>query len=100
MKKRMLFIAMAAIMLFVPSVMAAEVKDITSLKECLNTGGTCKVTNNIDATTESDITISKDVNLDLNGKTLKALLMVTGKDTVLTKSRSKVSGKLIGNTAS
>ena len=29
MKKRMLFIAMAAIMLFVPSVMAAEVKDIT-----------------------------------------------------------------------
>ena len=57
MKKRMLFIAMAAIMLFVPSVMAAEVKDITSLKECLNNGGTCKVTNNIDATTESDITI-------------------------------------------
>lgn len=100
MKKRMLFIAMAAIMLFVPSVMAAEVKDITSLKECLNNGGTCKVTNNIDATTESDITISKDVNLDLNGKTLKALFMVTGKDTVLTISSSEAGGKLIGNTAS
>ena len=100
MKKRMLFIAMAAIMLFVPSVMAAEVKDITSLKECLNNGGTCKVTNNIDATTESDITISKDVNLDLNGKTLKALLMVTGKDTVLTINSSEAGGKLIGNTAS
>ena len=100
MKKRMLFIAMAAIMLFVPSVMAAEVKDITSLKECLNTGGTCKVTNNIDATTESEVTISKDVNLDLNGKTLKALFMVTGKDTVLTISSSEAGGKLIGNTAS
>ena len=100
MKKRMLFIAMAAIMLFVPSVMAAEVNDITSLKECLNTGGTCKVTNNIDATTESKVTISKDVNLDLNGKTLKALLMVTGKDTVLTISSSEAGGKLIGNTAS
>ena len=100
MKKRMLFIAMAAIMLFVPSVMAAEVKDITSLKECLNNGDTCKVTNNIDATTESDITISKDVNLDLNGKTLKALLMVTGKDTVLTINSSEAGGKLIGNTAS
>ena len=100
MKKRMLFIAMAAIMLFVPSVMAAEVNDITSLKKCLNTGGTCKVTNNIDATTESKITISKDVNLDLNGKTLKALLVVTGKDTVLTISSSEAGGKLIGNTAS
>ena len=100
MKKRMLFIAMAAIMLFVPSVMAAEVNDITSLKECLSTGGTCKVTNNIDATTESKVTISKDVNLDLNGKTLKALLMVTGKDTVLTISSSEAGGKLIGNTAS
>ena len=100
MKKRMLFIAMAAIMLFVPSVMAAEVNDITSLKECLNTGGTCKVTDNIDATTESNVTISKDVNLDLNGKTLKALLMVTGKDTVLTISSSEAGGKLIGNTAS
>ena len=66
MKKRMLFIAMAAIMLFVPSVMAAEVKDITSLKECLNTGGTCKVTNNIDATTESKVTISND-KLDVWG---------------------------------
>lgn len=100
MKKRMLFIAIAAIMLFVPSVMAAEVKDITSLKECLNTGGTCKVTDNIDATTESIITISKDVNLDLNGKTLKALLMVTGKDTVLTINSSETGGKLIGNTDS
>ena len=100
MKKRMLFIAIAAIMLFVPSVMAAEVKDITSLKECLNTGGTCKVTDNIDATTESTITISKDVNLDLNGKTLKALLMVTGKDTVLTINSSETGGKLIGNTNS
>ena len=100
MKKRMLFIAMAAIMLFVPSVMAAEVNDITSLKECLNTGGTCKVTNNIDATTESEVTISKDVNLDLNGKTLKALFMVTGKDTVLTISSSEAGGKLIGNTTS
>ena len=100
MKKRMLFIAMAAIMLFVPSVMAAEVNDITSLKKCLNTGGTCKVTDNIDATTESIITISKDVNLDLNGKTLKALLMVTGKDTVLTINSSEAGGKLIGNTAS
>ena len=100
MKKRMLFIAMVAIMLFVPSVMAAEVKDITSLKECLNTGGACKVTTNIDATTESIITISKDVNLDLNGKTLKALLMVTGKDTVLTINSSEAGGKLIGKTAS
>ena len=100
MKKRMLFIAMASIMLFVPSVMAAEVNDITSLKECLNTGGTCKVTDNIDATTESNVTISKDVNLDLNGKTLKALLMVTGKDTVLTISSSEADGKLIGNTTS
>ena len=99
MKKKMLFL-MAAIALFVPSVMAAEVNDITSLKECLNTGGTCKVTNNIDATTESEVTISKDVNLDLNGKTLKALLMVTGKDTVLTISSSEAGGKLIGNTAS
>ena len=99
MKKKMLFL-MAAIALFVPSVMAAEVNDITSLKECLNTGGTCKVTDNIDATTESIVTISKDVNLDLNGKTLKALLMVTGKDTVLTISSSEAGGKLIGNTAS
>ena len=100
MKKRMLFIAMVAIMLFVPSVMAAEVKDITSLKECLNTGGACKVIDNIDATTESNVTISKDVNLDLNGKTLKALLMVTGKDTVLTINSSEAGGKLIGNIAS
>lgn len=99
MKKKMLFL-MAAIALFVPSVMAAEVNDITSLKECLNTGGTCKVTDNIDATTESIVTISKDVNLDLNGKTLKALLMVTGKDTVLTISSSEAGGKLIGNIAS
>lgn len=99
MKKKMLFL-MATIALFVPSVMAAEVNDITSLKECLNTGGTCKVTNNIDATTESKVTISKDVNLDLNGKTLKALFMVTGKDTVLTISSSEAGGKLIGNTAS
>ena len=99
MKKKMLFL-MAAIALFVPSVMAAEVNDITSLKKCLNTGGTCKVTDNIDATTESNVTISKDVNLDLNGKTLKALLMVTGKDTVLTISSSEAGGKLIGNTAS
>lgn len=99
MKKKMLFL-MAAIALFVPSVMAAEVNDITSLKECLNTGGTCIVTDNIDATTESNVTISKDVNLDLNGKTLKALLMVTGKDTVLTISSSEAGGKLIGNTAS
>lgn len=99
MKKKLLFLV-AALALFVPSVMAAEVNDITSLKECLNTGGTCKVTDNIDATTESKITISKDVNLDLNGKTLKALLMVTGKDTVLTISSSEAGGKLIGNTAS
>lgn len=99
MKKKLLFLV-AVLALFVPSVMAAEVDDITSLKECLNNGGTCKVTNDVDATTESKITISKDVNLDLNGKTLKALLMVTGKDTVFTISSSLTGGKLIGNTAS
>lgn len=96
----MLFIAMVAVALFVPRVMAAEVDDITSLKECLNAGGTCKVVKDLDATSESTITISKDVNLDLNGKTLKAILVVKGENTVFTISSSVEGGKLIGNTAS
>ena len=100
MKKRMLFIALAAIMLFVPNVMAAEINDIDSLKKCLNDGGTCKVTKDIDATTENVITISKDVNLDLNGNTLKTILIVTGENTILTISSSEAGGKLIGNTTS
>lgn len=100
MKKKMLFIAMVAVALFVPRVMAAEVDDITSLKECLNAGGTCKVVKDLDATSESTITISKDVNLDLNGKTLKAILVVKGENTVFTISSSVGGGKLIGNTAS
>lgn len=100
MKKKMLFIAMVAVALFVPRVMAAEVDDITSLKECLNAGGTCKVVKDLDATSESTITISKDVNLDLNGKTLKAILVVKGENTVFTISSSVEGGKLIGNTAS
>lgn len=99
MKKKLLFLV-AVLALFVPSVMAAEVDDITSLKECLNNGGTCKVTNDVDATSESAITISKDVNLDLNGKTLKAILLVKGENTVFTISSSLTGGKLIGNTAS
>ena len=96
----MLFIAMVAVALFVPRVMAAEVDDIASLKECLNAGGTCKVVKDLDATSESTITISKDVNLDLNGKTLKAILVVKGENTVFTISSSVEGGKLIGNTAS
>lgn len=99
MKKKMLFL-MAAIALFVPSVMAAEVNDAESLKKCLIDGGTCKVTKDIDATKEERIIISKNATLDLNGKTIEALLKVSGKDTVFNINSSTSSGKLIGKVGS
>lgn len=95
MKKKLLFLV-AALALFVPSVMAAEVTDVASLKSCLSDGGDCKVTKEVDASEEDRITITKDVNLDLNGKTLKVLLEVKG--STLTITSSTTGGKLVGNT--
>lgn len=97
MKKKLLFLV-AALALFVPSVMAAEVTDATSLKTCLTDGGTCKVTKEVDASAEDRLVITKDVNLDLNGNTLKALLEVQG--STLTITSSTTGGKLVGNSPS
>ena len=60
MKKKLLFLV-AALALFVPSVMAAEVNDVESLKKCLTDGGTCKVTKDIDAKSEEKFVITKNV---------------------------------------
>ena len=98
MKKKLLFLV-AALALFVPSVMAAEVNDAESLKKCLTDGGTCKVTKDIDALSEEKIDVTKSVNLDLNGKTLQALLNISGKETVFTINSSVTGGKLIGKTS-
>lgn len=95
MKKKLLFLV-AALALFVPSVMAAEVNDVESLKKCLTDGGTCKVTKDIDASSEDILNITKSVNLDLNGKTLQVLLKVIGKETVFTIDSSVAGGKLVG----
>lgn len=97
MKKKLLFLV-AALALFVPSVMAAEVNDVESLKKCLTDGGACKVTKDIDASSEEKFVITKNVNLDLNGKTLQALLKISGKETVFTINSSVTGGKLIGKT--
>ena len=98
MKKKLLFLV-AVLALFVPSVMAAEVNDAESLKKCLTDGGTCKVTEDINALSEEKIDVTKSVNLDLNGKTLQALLNVNGKETVFTINSSVTGGKLIGKTS-
>lgn len=98
MKKKLLFLV-AVLALFVPSVMAAEVNDAESLKKCLTDGGTCKVTEDINALSEEKIYVTKSVNLDLNGKTLQALLNVNGKETVFTINSSVTGGKLIGKTS-
>lgn len=99
MKKKLLFLV-AALALFVPSVMAAEVNDVESLKKCLTDGGTCKVTKDIDASSEDILDITKSVNLDLNGKTLQVLLNVSGKETVFTIDSSVAGGKLVGKSGS
>lgn len=70
MKKKLLFLV-AALALFVPSVMAAEVTDATSLKTCLTDGGTCKVTKDVTIDDDTPIVVTKDVTLDLNGKNIE-----------------------------
>lgn len=78
MKKRMLFIAMVAVMLFVPRVMAAEITAGTDeeLKNAFATAGdgdTIKLTDNIThAGGSSSLMVQggKTITLNLNGKTL------------------------------
>lgn len=70
MKKKLLFLV-AALALFVPSVMAAEVTDVASLKTCLTDGGTCKVTKDVTVNDGTPIAVTKDVTLDLNGKSIE-----------------------------
>lgn len=95
MKKKMLFLTLAFALL-VPNVKADEVSNTSELKNCFNSGGTCTITDNIDASSEGRIEISKDVILDLNEKTLQALLKVT--DKTLTINSSVTGGKLIVDT--
>lgn len=69
MKKKLLFLV-AAFALFVPSVMAADVTDVSSLKTCLSNGGNCKVTKDVTVNDNTPIAVTKDVTLDLNGKNI------------------------------
>ncbi len=103
MKKISLFVvALISMFMFTFVVNAKEVTDVATLKDCLSNGGECKLANPIDAmdddytTDDERIVINKDVNLDLNGMTLKAIFGVEGGKTFTIDSSVK-GGKLIAN---
>ena len=94
MKKISLFIfALVSMFAFTFGVSALDVSDETSLREALAKGGDVKLTENITTSTKR-IIIDKDVNLDLNGKTLTSLIDVTSNKT-LTISSSVEGGKFV-----
>lgn len=94
MKKISLFIfALVSIFAFTFGVSALDVNDEASLREALSKGGDVKLTENITTSTKR-IIIDKDVNLDLNGKTLTSLIDVTSNKT-LTISSSVEGGKFV-----
>lgn len=79
MKTKLLFLV-AALALFIPNVMAADVTDADSLESCLSAGGTCTLMNNIEV--NKTITLDKNVELNLNGNdiafTLKNHILLEG----------------------
>lgn len=94
MKKISLFIfALISMFAFTFGVSALDVNDEASLREALSKGGDVKLTENITTSTKR-IIIDKDVNLDLNGKTLTSLIDVTSNKT-LTISSSVEGGKFV-----
>ena len=94
MKKISLFIfALISMFAFTFGVSALDVNDEASLREVLSKGGDVKLTENITTSTKR-IIIDKDVNLDLNGKTLTSLIDVTSNKT-LTISSSVEGGKFV-----
>lgn len=94
MKKISLFIfALVSMFALTFGVSALDVNDEASLREALSKGGDVKLTENITTSTKR-IIIDKDVNLDLNGKTLTSLIDVTSNKT-LTISSSVEGGKFV-----
>ena len=94
MKRISLFIfALVSMFAFTFGVSALVVNDEASLREALSKGGDVKLTENITTSTKR-IIIDKDVNLDLNGKTLTSLIDVTSNKT-LTISSSVEGGKFV-----
>lgn len=94
MKKISLFIfALISMFAFTFGVSALDVNDEASLREALSKGGDVKLTENITTSTKR-IIIDKDVNLDLNGKTLTSLIDVNSNKT-LTISSSVEGGKFV-----
>ena len=94
MKKISLFIfALISMFAFTFGVSALDVNDEASLREALSKGGDVKLTENITTSTKR-IIIDKDVNLDLNGKTLTSLIDVTSNKT-LAISSSVEGGKFV-----
>lgn len=94
MKKISLFIfELISMFAFTFGVSALDVNDEASLREALSKGGDVKLTENITTSTKR-IIIDKDVNLDLNGKTLTSLIDVTSNKT-LTISSSVEGGKFV-----
>lgn len=94
MKKISLFIfALISMFAFTFGVSALDVNDEASLRKALSKGGDVKLTENITTSTKR-IIIDKDVNLDLNGKTLTSLIDVTSNKT-LTISSSVEGGKFV-----
>ena len=94
MKKISLFIfALVSMFAFTFGVSALDVNDEASLREALSKGGDVKLTENITTSTKR-IIVDKDVNLDLNGKTLTSLIDVTSNKT-LTISSSVEGGKFV-----
>lgn len=94
MKKISLFIfSLISMFAFTFGVSALDVNDEASLREALSKGGDVKLTENITTSTKR-IIIDKDVNLDLNGKTLTSLVDVTSNKT-LTISSSVEGGKFV-----
>lgn len=94
MKKISLFIfALISMFAFTFGVSALDVNDEASLREALSKGGDVKLTENITTSTKR-IIIDKDVNLDLNGKTLTSLIDVTS-NKILTISSSVEGGKFV-----
>lgn len=94
MKKISLFIfALVSMFAFTFGVSALDINDEASLREALSKGGDVKLTENITTSTKR-IIIDKDVNLDLNGKTLTSLIDVTSNKT-LTISSSVEGGKFV-----
>ena len=94
MKRISLFIfALVSMFAFTFGVSALDVNDEASLREALSKGGDVKLTENITTSTKR-IIIDKDVNLDLNGKTLTSLIDVTSNKT-LTISSSVEGGKFV-----